>query len=79
MPHINYKRGESRTFVVRHEPYCTVSGRLRYYKHRHDSLESYRTHRARHLRRVVKEWLERGDFDGEPMPRQKKDVFWNAY
>lgn len=79
MPHINYKRGESRTFIVRHEPYCTVSGRLRYYKHRHDSLSGYRTRRARDLRRVVKAWLSRGDFDDEVVPSQKRDIFWLAY
>ena len=78
MPHINYKRNETRTFVVRHEPYCTVSGRLRFYKHRHDSLAVYRRAANRKERRRVKRAIRSG-VDGAGEVKVKKHIIADVY
>ena len=78
MPHINYKRNETRTFVVRHEPYCTVSGRLRFYKHRHDSLAAYRQAANRKERRAVKCAIRSG-VDGAGEVKVKKHIIADVY
>ena len=78
MPHINYKRNETRTFVVRHEPYCTVSGVLRFYKHRHDSLAVYRQAANRKERRRVKQAIKNG-VEGAGEVKVKKRIIADVY